>query len=264
MAKKINVGAITNPRRVRGVEFQQKTKEAVLEFMQLDFEEQILAYNRTVEATNKAIYRLKKSGADVGAFTDIKDARELMTEAERFKKFGSNILSDYTNASEARKRKAEDLLLKNFAKLKTVSEGVGKKEYNKRVKEKAELEKALNVKEPLTWEQFGATKDITEEIESPDYYALIQYAEEVGYIPDLSAENQPELKKEEYMDFLGKVNQWLIEQKGTLPKNAVQSLEDLKRLEAEQRIERPKYMTAKYEDKERKARKRRGSKNLGL
>lgn len=262
--KKINVGSLIAPRRARGMEFQRKTSEAVLEFMQLDFESQVKAYNRSVEAANKAIYRLKKSGADVSAFTDIIDARELMTPEGRFRKFGKETIDKYQKATEAAQNRAEDYLLKDFEKLKTVTEGVGKTEYKKRVEEKKQLEAALNLDEPLTWEQFGATKALTEEIESPAYYAILLYAEEVGYIPDLSAESQPALKKSEYMGFLKKVNKWMADEYGTVPTNAVKSLEDLKRLEAQVLIERPRYMSKKYEDTERKSRKRTGSRKLGL
>lgn len=262
--RKVNVGKLIAPRRARGVQYQQKTSEAVMEFMQLDFESQVRAYNRSVEAANKAIYRLKKSGADVSAFTDLADARELLTHEGRFRKFGKDTINKYKEASEAAQHKAEDYLLKDFEKLKTITEGIGKKEYQKRVAEKEELETALGLDEPLTWEQFGATKALTEEIESPAYYAILLYAEEVGYIPDLTAENQPALKKSEYMGFLKKVNKWMADEYGTVPVNAVKSLEDLKRLEAQVLIDRPKYMTKKYEDTERKARKRTGSRKLGL
>ena len=259
-----SINDVVSARKERIAKYQKRTGEQIAEFMQHDFNEQLAMYNRSVEAANKAIYRLKKSGADVSAFTELTEARELLTSEGRFKKFGKEFLEKYENASEAAKRRAEDYLLKDFAKLKTITEGVGKKEYNRLLGEKAELEKQLGLDEPLTWEQFNATRTLEEELGNPDYYALLQYAEEVEYIPDLSGENQPKLKKSEYMGFLRKVNTWFMQQKGELPTNAVLTLEDLKRLESKQSFERPRYYSKKYEETERKKRKRTGSKQLGL
>lgn len=261
-----SIAPIITDRRNRATAYHQKTNEAVAEFMQMDFKAQIAKYNKMVEAVNKAVYRLKKSGADVSAFTDLTAAPELMTASgERFAKFGKNILAKYENAGEGAQKRAEDYLLKDYVKLKTISEGVGKTEYNKRVAEKAQIEQALGLDKPITWRQYAATKVIKEQITTEDYYALIQYAEEVGYIPDLSADSVPKIKVKDYEKFLVKLNAWVIDQEGKLPTGAVTSLKDLKRKAIQDAIDRPRHYTAKYGDvNQRRIIGKRGSAKLGL
>ena len=256
---------VLEDRRARATKYHQQTEEAIAEFMQLDFKDQLRDYNKEVERVNKAIYRLKKQGADVTSFGDLAAAPELMTEAGRFRKMPGVIQGKYEAADATAQKRAEDLLLKNFEKLKTISEGVSGTEYKKRVAEKAQIEKALGLDEPITWKQYNATRHVKTRLTSADYYSLIQYAEEVGYLDDLSRENQPKLKKKEYSSFLKEVNEWLLEQEGTLPSNAITSMKELKKRALQDAIDRPKYIGSKYESAKRKhVVNKRGSKNLGL
>ena len=222
-------------------------------------------YNKTVEAVNKAVYRLKKSGADVSAFTDLGAAPELMTDEGRFAKFGKNTLDKYANATEGQQKRAEDYLLKDYQKLKTISEGVGKREYNKRVAEKAEIEKALGLDKPITWKEYAATQTVKNQITSADYYALLLYADDVGYLPDLHDQaNIPKIKVKDYGKFLDQINIWLLENDKVSPE-AVYSLEDLKKRALKDATERPRLYSAKYGDKdERRIIGKRGSVKLGL
>lgn len=256
---------VLEDRRARATKYHQQTEEAIAEFNQLDFEDQLRDYNKEVERVNKAIYRLKKQGADVTSYGDLAAAPELMTEAGRFRKMPSKLLGKYEAADEIAQKRAEDLLFKNFKKLKTVSEGVSGTEYQKRLAEKAQIEKVLGLDEPLSWKQYNATRHVKTRLTSADYYSLIQYAEEVGYLEDLSRESLPKIKKKEYAAYLRKVNKWLLEQEGKVPSVAVKSMRELKKRALKDAIERPKYIGSKYETAQRKhVLNKRGSKNLGL
>ena len=259
------IAPIYENRAARKQQYRKQTAEAVAEFNQLDFAGMVKEYNKTVEAVNKAVYRLKKSGADISAFTDLAAAPELMTDEGRFAKFGKNTLDKYANATEAQQKRAEDYLLKDYQKLKTISEGVGKKEYNRRVKEKAEIEQALGLDKPITWKEYAATQTVKNQITSADYYALLLYADDVGYLPDLHDQsNIPKIKVKDYGKFLDQINVWLLEQDNTSPE-AVYSMEDLKKRALKDATERPRLYTAKYGDKdERRIVAKRGSLKLGL
>ena len=259
------IAPIYENRAARKQQYRKQTAEAVAEFNQLDFAGMVKEYNKTVEAVNKAVYRLKKSGADISAFTDLAAAPELMTDEGRFAKFGKNTLDKYANATEAQQKRAEDYLLKDYQKLKTISEGVGKKEYNRRVKEKAEIEQALGLDKPITWKEYAATQTVKNQITSADYYALLLYADDVGYLPDLHDQsNIPKIKVKDYGKFLDQINVWLLEQDNTSPE-AVYSMEDLKKRALKDATERPRLYTAKYGDKdERCIVAKRGSLKLGL
>ena len=259
------IAPIYENRAARKQQYRKQTAEAVAEFNQLDFAGMVKEYNKTVEAVNKAVYRLKKSGADISAFTDLSAAPELMTDEGRFAKFGKNTLDKYAEATEAQQKRAEDYLLKDYQKLKTISEGVGKKEYNRRVKEKAEIEQALWLDKPITWKEYAATQTVKNQITSADYYALLLYADDVGYLPDLHDQSEiPKIKVKDYGMFLDKINTWLLEQENTSAE-AVYSMEDLKKRALKDATERPRLYTAKYGDKEeRRIVAKRGSLKLGL
>ena len=259
------IAPIYEDRAARKQRYRKQTAEAVAEFNQLDFAGMVKEYNKTVEAVNKAVYRLKKSGADVSAFTDLGAAPELMTDEGRFAKFGKNTLDKYANATEGQQKRAEDYLLKDYQKLKTISEGVGKREYNKRVAEKAEIEKALGLDKPITWKEYAATQTVKNQITSADYYALLLYADDVGYLPDLHDQaNIPKIKVKDYGKFLDQINIWLLENDKVSPE-AVYSLEDLKKRALKDATERPRLYSAKYGDKdERRIIGKRGSVKLGL
>lgn len=259
------IAPIYEDRAARKQQYRKQTAEAVAEFNQLDFAGMVKEYNKTVEAVNKAVYRLRKSGANISAFTDLAAAPELMTDEGRFAKFGKNTLDKYANATEGQQKRAEDYLLKDYQKLKTISEGVGKREYNKRVAEKAEIEKALGLDKPITWKEYAATQTVKNQITSADYYALLLYADDVGYLPDLHDQsNIPKIKVKDYGKFLDQINVWLLEYEKVSPE-AVYSLEDLKKRALKDATERPRLYSAKYGDKdERRIVAKRGSVKLGL
>ena len=254
---------ILKNREERVKQFQQKSAENIADFMQADFQSQIEMYNKKAAAANRAMYRMRGKGQDTEAFFETSEVEELLTGQGNFLKFGKRILSKYENADETAKQRAQDLLLKDYAKLVTATEGMGSKEYKRRVKEKQEIAATLH-EDDLDWKDYRAVKNIDKKVSYADYYAVIQYAEEVGYIDSLAKEDQPDLKKKDYLKFLKEVNAWEREEFGEAQQN-FKSIEDLKRLEAQQYLDRPVYMGKKYEDPKRaEYMRKRGSRKLGL
>lgn len=259
-----SVRALSEQVHARATERREKADESVAAFMQLDFHEQIEAYNRRASSVNRQLQRLKKEGKDVSMFTELEDMTELLTEKGNIAKFGKRILKKYDEADEASKRRAEELLLRDYHKMMVATENIGYREYELRIKEKDEFEKAIGAGE-LSWKEYNAVKQIEKKLTYADYYAVMMYADEVGYIANTDKVNQPELKKNQYLSYLKEVNRW-AESKGIMiPNKAEESLEGLKKLEAMQYAERPEYLGKKYMDKERrKIMQARGSKKLGL
>ena len=254
---------ILKNREERVKQFQQKSAENIADFMQADFQSQIEMYNKKAAAANRAMYRMRGKGQDTEAFFETSEVEELLTGKGNFLKFGKRILAKYENADETAKQRAQDLLLKDYAKLVTATEGMGSEEYERRVKEKQEIAATLH-EEDLDWKDYRAVKNIDKKVSYADYYAVIQYAEEVGYIDSLAKEDQPDLKKKDYLKFLKEVNAWEREEFGEA-QQSFKSIEDLKRLEAQQYLDRPVYMGKKYEDPKRaEYMRKRGSRKLGL
>lgn len=254
---------ILENRANRVKQFQDKSAEKIAEFMQADFQTQVELYNKQAAAANRAMYRMKQKEQDTEAFFESSEVAELLTEKGNFYKFGKRILAKYEKADETAKQRAQDLLLKDYAKLVTATEGMGSAEYERRVKEKEDIEKIFHQGE-LDWKDYRAVKNIDKKVSYADYYAVIQYAEEVGYIDSLAKEDQPDLKKKDYLKFLKEVNAWEREEFGEAQQN-FKSIEDLKRLEAQQYLDRPVYMGKKYEDPKRaEYMRKRGSRKLGL
>lgn len=254
---------ILKNREERVKQFQQKSAEKIADFMQADFQSQIEMYNKKAAAANRAMYRMRGKGQDTEAFFETSEVEELLAGKGNFLKFGKRILAKYENADETAKQRAQDLLLKDYAKLVTATEGMGSKEYERRVKEKQEIAATLH-EDDLDWKDYRAVKNIDKKVSYADYYAVIQYAEEVGYIDSLAKEDQPDLKKKDYLKFLKEVNAWEREEFGEV-QQSFKSIEDLKRLEAQQYLDRPVYMGKKYEDPKRaEYMRKRGSRKLGL
>lgn len=254
---------VLDTRAQRVKQFQQKSKEMIAEFNQMSFEEQVAEYNRRASAANRAMYRMRDKEQSTEAFFETSEVAELLTEKGNFAKFGKRILAKYENADENSKRRARDLLLKDYAKLVTATEGMGSEEYERRVKEKEDIEKIFHQGE-LDWKDYRAVKNIEKKVSYADYYAVILYAEEVGYIDSLAKEDQPDLKKKDYLKFLKEINAWEREQFGE-SQQSFRTIEDLKRLEAQQFLDRPVLMGKKYEDPVRAKNMRvRGSRKLGL
>lgn len=247
-------------RRVRA--YRQKSDEKIVEFNQMSFEEQVETYNRAAAAANRAMYRMRAKDQDTGAFFEVSEVEELLTGKGNFSKFGKRILAKYQNASENAKQRAEDLLLKDYAKLVTATEGMGTEEYERRLMERQAIGDTLHKR--IDWSEYRAVKNIERNITYADYYAVIQYAEEVGYIDSLAKEDLPDLEKKDYLKYLKEVNKWEREQFGET-QQTFKRIEDLKQLEAQQFLDRPVYMGKKYENSVRAGRIRaRGSKKLGL
>ena len=254
---------ILSTRESRVKQYQQKSGESISEFMQQDFAKQVEMYNQKVAAANRAMYRMRAKDQSAEAFFEQSEVEELLTEKGNFRKFGKRIMQKYENADENAKRRAQDLLLKDYAKLATATEGMGSEEYERRVKEKQQIGEILHQGE-LDWKDYRAVKNIDKKVSYADYYAVIQYAEEVGYIDSLAKEDQPDLKKKDYLKFLKEVNAWEREEFGETQQN-FRTIEDLKRLEAQQYLDRPVLMGKKYEDPKRaEIMRKRGSRKLGL
>ena len=254
---------ILSTRELRVKQYQQKSEESISEFRQQDFAKQIEMYNQKAAAANRAMYRMRAKDQSTEAFFEQSEVEELLTEKGNFRKFGKRIMQKYENADENAKRRAQDLLLKDYAKLVTATEGMGSEEYERRVKEKQQIEETLHQGE-LDWKDYRAVKNIDKKVSYADYYAVIQYAEEVGYIDSLAKEDQPDLKKKDYLKFLKEVNAWEREEFGETQQN-FRTIEDLKRLEAQQYLDRPVLMGKKYEDPKRaEIMRKRGSRKLGL
>lgn len=253
-----NVRAKLKPREVRYTTQTGKTDGSLFDFMQLSFSEQLDVYNRKVESANRQLRRLRAKGVDVSAFTDIEKGEELLTEKGNFIRYPKQYKEDFEKASSTIKSRAYRLIERRYHKLSVMTEGLGVTEYERRVREKAEIEKMFGFEKPMTWLQYNATRVVTTNWNKGfDYYSVMQYAEEIGYIPDLTAGGQTEFKSlvnklgesgssMGYQETINALNEWYIGKYGDLPEKAVVDINTLKRREVREVKERPNYLYHRY------------------